>query len=113
MCGGQIRIIAFITFIAFIAFSADTARTLEHVGEDTEAEHCASTPVTPCITPARRSPHALRQPPVTPCIAPARGPPLSDDCGAQQAGQGVDAEPDWELANQSLPDCPDDQRTTW
>jgi len=87
MCGGQIRIIAFITF------SADIARILKHIGEDTEAEHCASTPVTPCITPAR-------------------GPPLSDDCGAQQAGQGVDAEADWKLANQSPPDCPDDQRTT-
>ena len=94
MCGGQIRIIAFITFIAFIAFSADIAKTLEHVGEDTEAEYCASTPVTPCI-------------------APARGPPLSDGCGAQQAGQGVDAEADWKLANQSPPDCPDVQRTTW
>ena len=90
MCGGHICIIA---FIAFGAFGADIARILDHVGEDTEAGHCASTPVTPCITQAR-------------------GPPLSDDCGAQQAGQGVDAEPDWELANQSLPDCPDDQRTT-
>jgi len=55
MCGGQISIITFITF------SADIARILKHIGEDTEAEHCASTPVTPCIAPARRSPHALRQ----------------------------------------------------
>jgi len=91
MCGGHICIIA---FIAFIAFGADIARILDHIGVDTEAGHCANTRATPCITLAR-------------------GPPLWDDCGAQQAGQGVDAEPDWELANQSPPDCPDDQRTTW
>ncbi len=56
MCGGQMRIIAFITF------SADIHKILEHIGVDAEA----------------------------PCIAPARGPPLWDDCGAQEQGVGVD-----------------------
>ena len=49
-------------------------------------------------------------------IAPARGPPLWDDSGAQESqeqGEGVEAEPDWDLANQSPPDYPDDQRTDW
>ena len=79
MCGGQMRIIAFITF------SADIHKILEHIGVDPEA----------------------------PRIAPARGPPLWDDCGAQEQGEGVEAEPDWDLANQSPPDYPDDQRTDW
>ena len=48
-----------------------------------------------------------------PRITPARGPPLWDDAGAQETGEGVEAEPDWDLANQSPPDYPDDQRTTW
>jgi len=49
-------------------------------------------------------------------IAPARGPPLWDDSGAQESqeqGEGVVAEPDWDLANQSPPEYPDDQRTDW
>jgi hypothetical protein len=71
--------------IAFITFSADIHKILEHIGVDTQA----------------------------PRITPARGPPLWDDCGAQETGEGVDAEPDWVLANQSPPDYPDDQRTTW
>ena len=79
MCGGQMRIIAFITF------SADIHKILEHVGVDPEA----------------------------PRIAPARGPPLWDECGVQETGEGVEAEPDWDLANQSPPEYPDDQRTTW
>ena len=48
-----------------------------------------------------------------PRIAPARGPPLWDDCGVQEVGEGVEAEPDCDLANQSPPDYPDDQRTAW
>ena len=67
MCGGQMRIIAFITF------SADIHKILNHIGVDPEA----------------------------PRIAPARGPPLWDDCGApesQEQGEGVEAEPDWDLA---------------
>ncbi|OLP07387.1 putative transposase [Rhodoferax antarcticus ANT.BR] len=79
MCGGQMRIIAFITF------SADIHKILEHIGVDPEA----------------------------PRITPARGPPLWEGEGAQETGEGVEAEPDWDLANQSPPDYPDDQRTTW
>ena len=82
MCGGQMRIIAFITF------SADIHKILEHIGVGPEA----------------------------PRIAPARGPPLWDGEGAQESqeqGEGVEAEPDWDLPNQSPPEFPDDQRTTW
>ena len=82
MCGGQMRIIAFITF------SADIHKILEHIGVDSEA----------------------------PRITPARGPPLWDDCGAQESqeqGKGVEALPDWDLAAQPAPDYPEDQRTDW
>ena len=37
-------------------------------------------------------------------------PLLWDENGAQEAGEGL---PDWEMANQSPPDYPEDQRTTW
>ena len=67
------------------ASGADIHKILEHIGVDAEA----------------------------PRIAPARGPPLWYDCGALEESEGVDAEPDWGLANQSPPDYPDDQRTTW
>ena len=46
-------------------------------------------------------------------------PPLWDACGAQESQElveGVEALPDWDLANQSpanYPDYPDDQRTAW
>ncbi|MCW2312219.1 hypothetical protein [Rhodoferax antarcticus] len=33
--------------------------------------------------------------------------------GAQETGEGVEAAPDWYLANQSPPDYPNDQRTAW
>ncbi len=79
MCGGQMRIIAFITL------STDVHNILEHIGVEPEA---------PRITLARR-------------------PPLWDEGGAQETGEGVEAELDWDLANQSPPDNPDDQRTTW
>ena len=72
--------------IAFITFSADIHKILDHIGVEAEA---------PRITPARR-------------------PPLWDDCGAQEIeelGEGGEAGPDWDLANQSPPDYPDDQRT--
>ena len=55
--------------IVFIPFSADIHKILEHIGVDPEA----------------------------PRIAPARGPPLWDECGAQESqeqGEGVEAEPD-------------------
>ena len=71
--------------IAFITFSADIQKILEHIGVEPQA----------------------------PRIAPARGPPLWDDCGAQDVGDGVEALPDWDLANQSPPDYPDDQRKAW
>jgi hypothetical protein len=76
MCGGQMRI------IAFIAFNADIHKILEHIEVDAEA----------------------------PRIAPARAPPLWDESGAQESGE---AETDWDLANQSPPAYPADQRTTW
>jgi len=79
MCGGQMRIIAFITF------SADIHKILDHIGVDPEA----------------------------PRITPARGPPLWEGEGAQETGEGVDALPDWDMASQSAPDYPDDQRTPW
>ncbi len=79
MCGGQMRIIAFITF------SADIHKILNHIGVEPEAPH----------------------------IAPARGPPLWDDFAAQETGECVEAEPDWDMAAQPAPDYPDDQRTTW
>jgi hypothetical protein len=71
--------------IAFITFSADIHKILEHIGVEPEA----------------------------PRITPARGPPLWEDCGAQEKGEGVEALPDWDLANQSPSDYPDDQRTPW
>ena len=73
--------------IAFITFSADIHKILVHIGVEAEA----------------------------PRITPARGPPLWDDCGAQEMGDGVaaQAEPDWDQASQSPPDYPDDQRTVW
>jgi len=70
--------------IAFITFSADIHKILEHIGVD----------------------------PDVPRITPARGPPLWEGEGAsesQEQGEGVEAEPDWDLANQSPPDYPDDQ----
>ena len=74
--------------ITFITFSADIQKILEHIGVEPEA----------------------------PRITPARGPLLWDDAGAQglqKLGEGVVALPDWDLANQSPPDCSDDQRPTW
>ena len=71
--------------IAFITFSADIHKILDHIGVDPEA----------------------------PRITPARGPPLWEGEGAQEPGDGVDAMPDWDMADQPAPDYPDDQRTTW
>jgi len=73
------------SIFAFIALSADIHKILEHIGVDAEA----------------------------PRITPACGPPLWDDCGAQEMGEGVEAEPDWDMAAQPAPVYPDDQRTTW
>ena len=71
--------------IAFTTFSADIHKILEHIGVEPEA----------------------------PRITTAHGPPLWDDCGEQELGEGVDAEPDWDMTSQSAPHYPDDQRTTW
>ena len=49
--------------------------------------------------------------PDAPRFAPACGQPIWDECGAQEVGEGVEAEPDGVLANQSPPNYPDDQRT--
>ena len=51
--------------IAFITFSADIHKILAHIGVDSQA----------------------------PRVTPARGPPLWDDCGAQETGEGVEALP--------------------
>ena len=77
-----------VRIIAFITFSADIHKILDHIEVDPEA----------------------------PRIVPARGPPLWEGEGAQETGEGVEgveALPDWDLANQSPPDYPDDQRTDW
>jgi len=74
--------------IALITFSADIHKILDHIGVEPEA----------------------------PRITPARGPPPWEGEGApesQEQGEGVEAEPDWDLANQSAPDYPDDQRPDW
>ena len=47
-----------------------------------------------------------------PSIAPARGPPRWQDCDAQM-GEGVQIEPDWDLAAQAAPDDEVDQRINW
>ena len=78
LCGGQMRLIAFITE------GAQIRRILDHIGVDTEPPH----------------------------ISPARGPPLWDECDAQM-GEGVEVEPDWDLAAQSAPDFEIDQRVNW
>jgi hypothetical protein len=41
-----------------------------------------------------------------------RGPPLWDECDAQM-GEGVEIEPDWDLAAQPAPDFDSDQRINW
>ena len=49
-----------------------------------------------------------------PHISPARGPPLWEDCDAHvHVGEGVEVEPDWDLAAQPAPDFEVDQRISW
>ena len=79
LCGGQMRIIAFITH------SADIRQILNHIGADSEPPH----------------------------ISLARGPPLWDDEGDAQMGDGVQTQPDWEMAAQPVPDYEVDQRVNW
>jgi len=71
--------------IAFITNGSDVRKILEHIGVDCEPPH----------------------------ITPARGPPLWDDCGDAQRGEGVEVEPDWDLAAQPAPDYEVDQRVNW
>ena len=78
LCGGPMRLIAFITQ------GAQVSKILDHIGVDSQP----------------------------PRIAPARGPPLWDDCDAP-VGDGVQIEPDWDLAVQPAPDDEVDQRITW
>jgi hypothetical protein len=79
VCGGHMRIIAFITH------SADIRRILEHIGVESEP----------------------------PKISPARGPPLWEDCGDAQLGEGSQIGPDWDLPAQPAPDYEVDQRINW
>ncbi|MGH8829983.1 MAG: transposase, partial [Polaromonas sp.] len=69
--------------IAFITQGAEVRKILEHIGVDAQP----------------------------PRITPARGPPLWDACDAQDMGEGVECEPDWDLAAQAAPDYQVDQRT--
>ena len=78
MCGGQMRLIAFITE------GTQIRKILDHIGVDSEPPH----------------------------ISPARGPPLWDDCDAQ-VDDGVQSDPDWDLAEQPAPDYEVDQRISW
>ena len=79
LCGGQMRLIAFITE------GSQIRKILDHIGVDSEP----------------------------PQISPARGPPLWDDGGDAQTGEGVHIEPDWDLAAQPAPDYEVDQRVSW
>ena len=70
--------------IAFITEGAQIKKILNHIGVDSQAPRTFLAP-------------------------PARGPPLWDECDAQM-GQGVEVEPDWDLAAQPAPDYAIDQR---
>ena len=72
--------------IAFITEGTQIRRILDHIGVDSQPPH----------------------------IAPARGPPLWDDGGDAQMGDGAQIEPaDWDLAAQPAPDFEADQRVSW
>ena len=73
--------------IAFITEGAQIKKILDHIGMHSQA---------PRISP----------------VPPARGPPLWDECDAQM-GEGVEVEPDWDLAAQPAPDYEIDQRVNW
>ena len=70
--------------MAFITEGTQIRKILDHIGVDSEA----------------------------PRISPARGPPLREDCDAQ-VGDGVQIEPDWDLAAQPASDYEVDQRVNW
>ena len=79
LCGGQMRLIAFITE------GTQIRKILDHIGVDSEPPH----------------------------ISPARGPPLWEECGDAQMGDGAQIEPDWDLAAQPAPVYEVDQRISW
>jgi hypothetical protein len=100
ICGGQMRIIAFVTY------SADIRQILDHIGVETEP---------PRITPARGPPLWDG------CDAPMGegvevGHHISGRwhlwCDAPM-GEGVEVEPDWDEAAQPAPDFEVDQRVSW
>jgi hypothetical protein len=70
--------------IAFITLSADIRQILDHIGTDLKLPH----------------------------VSPARGPPLWDECDAQMS-DGVEVEPDFDMAAQPAPDYEVDQRINW
>jgi len=80
LCGGQMRLIAFITE------GVQIRKILHHIGVDSEP----------------------------PQISPARGPPLWEECGDAQMGDGAQIEPaDWDLVAQAAPGFEVDQRISW
>ena len=70
--------------IAFVTEGMQIRKILDHIGVDSEPPH----------------------------ISPARGPPLWDACDAQ-TDDGVQTEPDWDMAEQPAPDYEVDQRINW
>jgi hypothetical protein len=70
--------------IAFVTEGMQIRKILDHIGVDSEPPH----------------------------ISPARGPPLWEDCEAQM-DDGVQTEPDWDMAAQPAPDYEVDQRINW
>ena len=65
-----------VRLIALITEGSQIRKILDHIGVDPDPPH----------------------------ISPARGPPLWDDCGDAQTDDGVNMEPDWDLAPQAAPD---------
>ena len=70
--------------IAFITEGVQIRKILDHIGVASEPPH----------------------------ISPARGPPLWDESDAH-VGEGVVAEPDWDMAAQAAPDYEVDKRIIW
>ena len=70
--------------IAFITHSAEIRQILDHIGVQSEP----------------------------PCISQPRGPPMWED-GDAQTGEGIQIDPDWDLAGQPAPDYEVDQRSNW
>jgi len=56
-----------------------------------------------CSADILKIPGHIRVNPEAPRNIPVRGPPLCDDWGAQESGEGVDSESDWDMAAQPAP----------